>query len=231
MLVILAHPDDETAIGPMLAMYARTNKVYYVVATDGRYGTRVFKTAEDTLIMIRANECQCSCSKLGIQPPFLLGFHDEFGLKTGIGEYFRQTKALKDSLIQKFELIKPDVVITFGPDGDTGHPDHRIIGSIVTEVILKEGWYHKYPLYYLGWTKSQAAKFGIEDLNYLQEKYFTTATRFTQEDEKKSFESIRCYQSQNTNAEIQEWIKTEANDTANVLYFRKFEISPGKSTF
>ena len=35
MLVILAHADDETAIGAMMAKFARNNTVYYIVATDG----------------------------------------------------------------------------------------------------------------------------------------------------------------------------------------------------
>ena len=60
----------------------------------------------------------------------------------------------------------------------TGNPDHHIIGDIVTELILKEDWYDKYPLYYLGWTKDQAAKFGMEELNWLDQKYFTTSVSF-----------------------------------------------------
>ncbi|MBS1661833.1 MAG: hypothetical protein JST68_12375 [Bacteroidetes bacterium] len=35
VLVILAHPDDETTIGPMMARYARLGKVYYIVRQLG----------------------------------------------------------------------------------------------------------------------------------------------------------------------------------------------------
>lgn len=93
----------------------------------------MFRGGEHTIIRIREAECKCSCAKLGIGAPILLRFHDGMGVKTGVGEYFKQTKALKDSLKTRINAIKPDLIITFGPDGDTGHPDHRIIGDIVTD--------------------------------------------------------------------------------------------------
>lgn len=222
ILIILAHPDDETTIGAMMAKYALQNKVYYIVATDGRYGTRINKIPEDSLIEIRKEECACSCRQLGIDPPIMLNFHDGFGIKTGVGEYFKQTKAMKKKLIEQIEIIDPDYIITFGPDGDTGHPDHRIIGDIITEIILSKDWYNKYPLYYLGWTKVQAAKFGIEELNYVNDKYFNISVTFSDADEAKYFKSIQCHKSQNTPQEIEDWINTEKQDTSNVLYFRKF---------
>jgi LmbE family N-acetylglucosaminyl deacetylase len=227
ILVVFAHPDDETTIGPMMAKYARQNKVVYIVATDGRYGTRVTKMAEDSLIKVRKAECECSASVLGIDPPLLLNFHDGFGIKNGIGEYFKQTAGLKSVLRSKIEEIDPDLIITFGPDGDSGHADHRIIGDITTELILREGWAEKFPLYYLAWTKAQASKFGIEELSYVDDRYFNISVSFDQDDENKYFNSIRCYKSQNTEHEIEDWIKTDLADTQNVLYFRKLAVEQG----
>ncbi|OSZ77283.1 hypothetical protein CAP36_12810 [Chitinophagaceae bacterium IBVUCB2] len=40
ILVVLAHPDDETAIGPVIAKLTKENKVILLIATDGRYGIR-----------------------------------------------------------------------------------------------------------------------------------------------------------------------------------------------
>jgi len=31
--------------------------------------------------------------------------------------------------------LRPDVVITWGPDGGYGHPDHRLVGDVVTQVV------------------------------------------------------------------------------------------------
>lgn len=55
ILFIGAHPDDETAISEVLTKYARLgNKVYVIVATDGKGGTRVTKIPEgDSLGAIR----------------------------------------------------------------------------------------------------------------------------------------------------------------------------------
>jgi LmbE family N-acetylglucosaminyl deacetylase len=232
ILVIFAHPDDETTIGPMMTKYAKQNKVIYIVATDGRYGVRTNKISEDSLIKIRKAECECSARALGIDAPILLGFHDGFGIRTGIGEYFDQTWDLKKRLKSKIEELNPDFILTFGPDGDTGHSDHRIIGGIITEIILREGWVDKFPLYYLGWTKEQASKFGIQELSYVDPKYFNVSISFSQEDENKYFESIRCYQSQYTQEEIEEWISTDLKDTSNILYFRKLSVDKeAKSEF
>jgi N-acetylglucosamine malate deacetylase 2 len=232
ILLIFAHPDDETSIGAMMAKYARQNKVVYLIATDGRYGARINKLPPDSLIKIRKAECECSGKALGVNPPIMLGFHDGFGIRTGIGEYFKQTRALKKILKSKIEQINPDIIITFGPDGDSGHSDHRIIGDITTEIILREGWADKFPVYYLGWTKEQAAKFGLEELNYVDRKYFNVSISFSQEDENKYFESIRCYKSQTTNNEMEEWINADLKDSANVLYFRKLSLGNGvKSEF
>lgn len=40
ILVVLAHPDDETAVAPVLAKYAADHDVCLAIATDGRYGYR-----------------------------------------------------------------------------------------------------------------------------------------------------------------------------------------------
>ena len=231
ILVIFAHPDDETSIGAMMARYARTHEIVYIVATDGRNGKKLLRTLpEDSIAKIRKRECECSCEKLGIKPAVQLGFPDGLGMRTNIMEFFKITKSIKEILKTKIAEVNPDLIITFGPEGDSGHGDHRIIGDITTEIILREGWAERYPLYYYGWTKKQAAKFGVEELNYIDEKYFNVSVSFDQEDENKYFESIRCYKSQYTHEELEDWIKTDQVDVSNILYFRKFSIAKGSSS-
>ena len=31
--------------------------------------------------------------------------------------------------------VHPDAVITFGPEGAYGHPDHRLVGTVVTQLV------------------------------------------------------------------------------------------------
>lgn len=140
--------------------------MYIIIATDGRYGVREHAGIPegDSLARVREKEMYCACGKLCAQPPILLGFHDGRGMRTGIGEAFKQLRKLTTILKEKIDSLHPDFIVTFGTDGDTGHPDHRMIGNITTEIILKEGWDKKYPLYYVAWTKEQSDKMYPDNL-------------------------------------------------------------------
>ena len=227
ILVILAHPDDETAVAPVLAKYAADHDVYLAIATDGRYGYREHAGIPkgDSLVAVRVKEAECSCKAMGIHPPILLGFHDGSGMVTGIGEYFRQTQAMREKVKSTIEEIDPGVIITFGPDGDTGHLDHRGIGDITTEVILREGWYEKYPVYYIGWTKDKLISLPQNDaVNTADESYLNIHIPYSQADEEKLFAVIQCHKSQFSPSEITDWIETERKDTVNVAYFRQLVL-------
>lgn len=228
ILAILAHPDDETAVGTILSKYGEQNKVYLIIAADGRYGVTEHAgiPAGDTLAQVRELETICSCKKLGIEPPIFLKLHDGFGLVDGIGSYFDQIAQLKVALKEKIEELKPDIIISFGPDGDTGHPDHRAISNITTEVILREGWYEKYQLFYIGWLKDKLVDMPGEqkdELNYVDEKYLNVRIKYSASDKEKLFESLRCYKSQFSDKEMTDWIKAEQTDSVNTFYFRQLQ--------
>ncbi|MEC7262586.1 MAG: PIG-L family deacetylase [Bacteroidota bacterium] len=232
LLAILAHPDDESAMGQVLSRYAREgNKVYLVIAADGRNGVEEHAgiPAGDSLAAIRKTETLCACKILGIEKPIFLGAYDSFGISTSFEEYFRQTTELKEKVAEQIERIQPNVILTFGPDGDTGHLDHKGIGDLVTEVILRsEGWQEKYPLYYLAWPKEK--KFWMPQgemthLNYVHESYRNTAITYTKEDQDAFFKSLSCYKSQYTPEDIEKWIEAEKLDTTFTTYFREFVIA------
>lgn len=223
IVAIFAHADDETGIAPVLAKYAENNNVYLVIATDGRYGFTEHAGIEDeeVLIATRAEEAQCSSEKLGINPPVLLGFHDGLGLRDDIGAYFSQVYELREQLQTVLATTEPDVIITYGPDGETGHPDHRLIGAVTTEVLLRQVWPKTPELYYFSWSKEQAARFESLNLHYVDQTHLDTVIEFSPEQEAKAFEAIRCYTSQFTPTEIDEWIAIENQDTTNRLSFRR----------
>ncbi len=232
IMAILAHPDDESAVAQILAKYASEgNKVYLVVACDGRYGVEEHAGIPpgDSLVKIRQNESICASKVLGIMPPIFLGLHDGLGLVSGLDEYFKQIKQLKEKIKQQIAKIKPDIIITFGPDGDTGHPDHRSVGDITTEVILREkGWYEKYPLYYIGWLKDKIVALPqgqMTSLNYVDKRYLNVRVKFNKADQKKLFQSLSCYKSQLTEAEVEKWKEAELKDTTFTFYFRQFLTS------
>mgnify|MGYP000217733288 CR=1 FL=1 len=223
IMAIFAHPDDETTIGPVLAKYGKENEVYLVVATDGSFGVTDHAgiSAGDSLITIRTKETECASEKLGIKPPHFLDAQDGLGLN-GHGNFYEEIPVLKESIKDKIEELKPTTIVTFGPDGDTGHPDHRLVGLLTTEILLREDWANEIDLYFFGWTKKQAAKFPKWNLGYVHENMLKTKIKFSAEDEEKAFASMRCHKSQFSEEEFKSWIAAEKEDTTNILHFRKF---------
>ena len=171
VLVVLAHPDDEMGIAEVLVQFGRKGyKVVLVVATDGKYGTRVTGIPEgDSLALVRRDECLCSSQKLGIDHPVFLGI-DRLDTRNGVRHYFDCHKQLRDSLERIIPAVDPDFMISFGPDGDTHHAEHVVVGGAVTEILLQHNWVEKYPLYYIAWTKDNAmpgAGLGLVDQQYV----------------------------------------------------------------
>ena len=74
MLVVVAHPDDEMAVAEVLVKFNRQGfKVILMIATDGKYGTRVTQIPEgDSLGKVRREESICSSEKMGIEHPIFL---------------------------------------------------------------------------------------------------------------------------------------------------------------
>jgi LmbE family N-acetylglucosaminyl deacetylase len=134
LVAVFAHPDDEGAAGPVLARYAREGaQVHLIIATDGAQGgahTSIPRGPE--LARVRSEEARCATDALGIHPPILLGFPD-----AQLGSYMEDRTRLfhlTARMQEELHRIRPDAVITWGPDGATGHPDHRLVSSIVTQL-------------------------------------------------------------------------------------------------
>jgi LmbE family N-acetylglucosaminyl deacetylase len=222
---VFAHPDDENMVGSVLAKYAREgSKVYVIIATDGKYGTRVTKIPEgDSLATIRQQESICACKKLAIEPPIFLSL-DRLDTKNGVRSYLNNHKKFLTELKTYIDSLKPDLLITFGPDGEYGHSEHIVVGASVTELLLREGWVEKYPLYFLAWKKEQVTD--DEDLSYVADKYINVEITYSDEDEQKYFEAFACFTSQFTSEEIKESIDKQKIDKTNKVPFRKFYLPP-----
>jgi len=231
ILAVFAHPDDEAAIAQLLVKYSKTNKIYLIVLTDGKLGTKQGFPAGDSLVKLRQGESECACKIMGLQPPIFLGFADGFDTRDGVGVYMKQSQLLKQKLTEKIKELNPDLIITFGPDGDTGHSDHRMSGNMVTEIILKEGWVDKFPLYYLGWTKKDDAKFKvIGGLNTVDSTYLNVSIKYTNEEEDQALKALDCYKTQLSPQEIQEWKDVEKKDSSNIFHFRQLVVTAKQKT-
>ena len=226
ILGIFPHPDDENIIGDVFARYARLgHKVYIIIATDGKDGTRVTSIpAGDSLGKIRKQESICACEKLGIQPPIFLAL-ERLDTKFGVRPYLNGHKKLLEDLKKYILELQPDVLITFGPDGEYGHSEHIVTGATVIDLLLREVWVDKYPLYFPVDLKEEVAD--DEDLSYVNQKYVNVKIEYSDEDEQKSFEAAKCYVTQTTAEELKELIERKSADTKNTKYFRRFAVKKG----
>jgi LmbE family N-acetylglucosaminyl deacetylase len=151
MLVILAHPDDESfTAGGTLAKYARQAvQVVLLCATRGEAGIAGVKP--EAAGKIREGELRKAAEQLGIEVHFL-GCHD--------GELSHcRMEMLAESMAWWMDLIQPQVIITFGPEGVSGHPDHVMISNAVTHAYDK--YYKKGILLYIRPSKATLSGCGV----------------------------------------------------------------------
>lgn len=166
VLAFFAHPDDETSAGPLLARCAAEgHEVYLASITSGQKGFRPHfnMPAGDQLGAVREDELRSAARALGINEPYLLGFEDQ-----GIS-----TQAVAEEVAARLRRIieetKADVLLTWGPDGITGHPDHRMASNIAAVVFGQQGRLAHKPrkLYFVVFPESRFVTAEIDCREYL----------------------------------------------------------------
>jgi LmbE family N-acetylglucosaminyl deacetylase len=129
LLGVWAHPDDEVYLsaGLMAETAQAGRRVAVVTATRGEHGTDdPVAWPPEHLARRRTRELSESLRILGVREHTWLGYADG-SLATADR---RRGVATLQHLI---ETVEPATIVTFGPDGMTGHDDHRTISSWVTE--------------------------------------------------------------------------------------------------
>jgi bacillithiol biosynthesis deacetylase BshB2 len=132
VLVVLAHPDDETfGCGGMIALLTRAGvPVTYACGTRGEMGRHMGRPPfanRETLRDLREQELRRACAELGIADLRLLGLWD----KT---VEFRDREALADRIGAIVAEVRPSLVITSHPQHG-GHPDHCAIGAATIRAL------------------------------------------------------------------------------------------------
>jgi len=198
VLAIWSHPDDETSIGCLLAKLAREgNDVWQVAITSGQKGftpnTKITDGAE--LGRVRETELRCSAGQLGVHEPILLGYQDQ-GISTP-----PVMREILDRLREIIDQKKPDVIITWGPEGLTGHPDHRTTSSLATEIFQQRARLKHQPkkLYYVAFPDSLAEtllKAFNAPLRTTADEFITTRIDCGEEDLAAAYRSIQCHKTQ-----------------------------------
>ena len=137
LLAVLAHPDDESmGVGGVIAKYAAEGiEVSLVVATRGQRGRfhghpqgDPRHPGADALALIREQELQAAADVLGIHEVTLLEYEDQLLDKADPLDAI-------DRIARHIRRLRPQIVVTFGPDGTYGHPDHIAISQLTTGAI------------------------------------------------------------------------------------------------
>lgn len=139
LLGVWAHPDDEAYLSAgLMAQFAhRGGRVVVLTATRGEAGTDDPATwPPDRLAAQRERELHDSLAVLDVEEVHLLGYPD------GGCHRFDGT----DVIAHHIRTVRPDLIVTFGADGLTGHSDHRAVSrwtTVARDAVRPEAdlWY------------------------------------------------------------------------------------------
>jgi LmbE family N-acetylglucosaminyl deacetylase len=226
LLAVFAHPDDERIVGPLLARYAREgHRVYLVIATDGSRGVTEHAgiPAGAGLAQVRAGEARCAAGRLGIEPPILLGLPDG-GLAS-----FPTLGRLREELTRLLGTLRPDALLTIGPEGGTGHPDHRLVGNVATEVVQGVTGAEPPALYYasLPAERMRSAPPARPAVTAVPERYLSVQVPFTPRDFDAARAAFDCHASQYTAGQREAINRMLAHGFAGRVHLRPWH-GPGE---
>ena len=134
LMAVLAHPDDESlGLGGTLARCADEGiETYVVCATRGERG-RFFDIEPRPEISVvakkREAELRAACSALGVKEVHLLDYIDKDLDRADPAEAISR-------IVAHIRRVKPQVIVTFGPEGGYGHPDHIAISQFAVSACV-----------------------------------------------------------------------------------------------
>jgi N-acetyl-1-D-myo-inositol-2-amino-2-deoxy-alpha-D-glucopyranoside deacetylase len=193
VLLVHAHPDDETiATGATMARYAAEGAhVTLLTCTLGEEGEILVPELEllraeeaDQLGGYRISELAEAMRHLGVSDHRFLGgagrFRDSGMVHTPANEHPRAFwRAARDpgvfdaavgAALDVIRETRPQVVVTYDPDGDYGHPDHIMAHRVATAAVA--GAPDIVAKFYWTATPRSVLRRGFEVLKASQSSYF-----------------------------------------------------------
>ncbi|HYN88708.1 MAG TPA: PIG-L family deacetylase [Ardenticatenaceae bacterium] len=168
LMCTVAHPDDESfGFGGTLVRYATEGVATHVVcATRGPFGwpgAPAEHPGHEALAALREGELREAAAVLGLTGLHVLDFLDSHLAKVSPPE-------LEEQLVALIRRVRPQVIVTFGPDGMYGHPDHITMCQATTAAVAAAADPTRHPhhlglelaphrvskLYYIALTHEQA---------------------------------------------------------------------------
>jgi len=136
ILVIMAHPDDETWISGTLAKLADGGLIIvpiYITSGDRGSDRSGQGLSGKDLAVVREKESLNASKKLGLSTPIYMRFPD--------GKIQSHALLISEQLEYLKEEYKPELIFTFDPLGITGNKDHQAVSEIVSNTFKKNRIY------------------------------------------------------------------------------------------
>ena len=157
VVAVHAHPDDETLFmgGTLATLAARGAEVSVITLTLGEDGEVIGEPYQgladhDQLGGFRARELANALDALGVKGVQLGGFgHFRDSGMAGSPSHdnpralVNRIEEAADFLSDELEAIQPHAILTYGPDGGYGHPDHIAVHEAVMKAAAPSTriWY------------------------------------------------------------------------------------------
>ena len=134
LLAVFAHPDDESmGMGGALAKYSAEGVDTHLICASrgerGWFGPEDQTPGLERLGQLREVELTNAVKELGMKSLHFLNYIDGDVDKADHAEAVGR-------IVTHLRRIKPQVVVTFPPDGNYGHPDHVAVGQFTSAAIV-----------------------------------------------------------------------------------------------
>jgi LmbE family N-acetylglucosaminyl deacetylase len=151
MLLVLAHPDDESfGSGALIAKYVSEGvQVDLICATNGDAGSIDPEHLDgyESPAALRLAELECASQILGFSEVITLGYRDSGMMGAADNDnsdslwYAWQNKPeeVTRRVVEVIRKRQPQVVLTFNKYGGYGHPDHIAIQQAATDAFYLAG--------------------------------------------------------------------------------------------
>ncbi len=185
LLVVLAHPDDESfGTGGTIAYYAKSGvEVHLVCATRGEAGEVApeYLQGFSSIADLRVSELRCAAGILGLKGLHFLDYRDS-GMPGSADNAHPQAlvnaplEEVASKVARLVRRLQPQVLITFDPIGGYKHPDHIAIHKAAVRAFELAGdpgfadelppyqpqklYYHLFPKGMLRWAVRLLPLFG-----------------------------------------------------------------------
>jgi LmbE family N-acetylglucosaminyl deacetylase len=237
ILAVFAHADDHLFAGPLWAKYARLGtKVQLVIVAEGTGGGRLGEVpgvpSGPKLAHVYDEEARCSCRALGIEPPIILYLGDgELG-KIPLPPWANLAHA-EEELRRIVAETKPDAIITFGPEGVYGHPEHRLVVAVVSQIVQSGSEGSTSQLLYVGFPKDRISEWHErEPISAIENRYLTIRVPYSEADFTSFEKSLSCFKTQFLPQEMQSIPKEMNKVWGGRIYLRPwFGSQEGDTVF